>query len=435
MPASNGTINFKIDTGADVTVVPQEELTKLNIHLNELKQTRKKVTGPGHNKLKGIGYTYTTFRWGDKRSTELIYICQNLTKALLGKPAINRLQIAKLNKPSTYSCNEISTIQLPHGHTSNHTQPEENKFIQDYPEVFNGLDDIEGPPINIELKPETTPYRITTPRHIPIPLFEAVKEEIKRMEKLGVIKRVEQPTDWCHPIVVAAKPNNQIRLCINLTKLNKEIEHELYQLEPVDQTIARLGEECQVMTKLDANSDHWQMKLDEDTQILTTFITPLGRSCCTRGPFGLSSVQEIFNKRMDSIIDGLPGVAKSTDDFLNYGKTVEEHDNRLNQVLQRFKDKKVTLNKSFFKVKQVEFLEHHISPDGVRPLTSMISAITDYPTPTTLTELRRFMGMAQQLLKFTNQLATAAEPLRELLSSKTVWTWTIEHENSFKRVK
>ena len=51
MPASNGTINFKIDTGADVTVVPQEELTKLNIHLNELKQTRKKVTGPGHNKL------------------------------------------------------------------------------------------------------------------------------------------------------------------------------------------------------------------------------------------------------------------------------------------------------------------------------------------------------------------------------------------------
>ena len=182
------------------------------------------MTGPGNNKLKCIGYTYIIFQWGDKRSTELIYICQNLTKALLGKPAINRLQVAKLNKPSTYSCNEISTIQLPHGHTSNHKQPEENKFIQDYPEVFNGLGDIEGPPINIKLKPETTPYRITAPRHIPIPLFEAVKEDLKRMVKLGVIKRVEQPTDWCHPIVVVAKPNKQIRLCIDLTKLKKGID-------------------------------------------------------------------------------------------------------------------------------------------------------------------------------------------------------------------
>ena len=159
------------------------------------------------------------------------------------------------------------------------------------------------------------------------------------MEKLGVIKRVEQPTDWCHPIVMVAKLNNQIRLCIDLIKLNKEIERELYELEPVDQTIARLGEECQVMTKLDASSDYSQMKLDEDSQLLTTFITSLGRFCCTRGPFGLSSMQEIFNKRMDSIID-LQGVAKSSDDFLVYGKTMEEHDSRLNQLLQRFIDKK-----------------------------------------------------------------------------------------------
>ena len=61
-----------------------------------------------------------------------------------------------------------------------------------------------------------------------------MKEEIKWMEKLGVVKIVEQLTDWCRPIVVVAKPNNQIRLYINITKLNKGIERELYQLEPVD---------------------------------------------------------------------------------------------------------------------------------------------------------------------------------------------------------
>ena len=92
-------------------------------------------------------------------------------------------------------------------------------------------------------------------------------------------------------------------------------------------------------------------------------------------------------------------------------------------------------SKCVFKFKQVEFIGHHISADGVRPLISKISAITDYPTQTNLTKLRRFMGMTQQLSKFTKQLGTAAEPLRELLFSKTVWTWTIEHENSFKKVK
>ena len=61
-------------------------------------------------------------------------------------------------------------------------------------------------------------------RHILIPLFEAVKDEIRKMEKLGAIRKVDEPTNWCNSIVVVAKPHNKIRLCINLTILNKVIE-------------------------------------------------------------------------------------------------------------------------------------------------------------------------------------------------------------------
>ena len=71
-----------------------------------------------------------------------------------------------------------------------------------------------------------------------------------------------------------------------------------------------------MFTKLDANSGYWQAPLDEDSQLLTIFITPFGRYCCTRGPSGLSSMQEIFNKKMDNIVEDLGGVAKSIDDFL-----------------------------------------------------------------------------------------------------------------------
>lgn len=162
------------------------------------------------------------------------------------------------------------------------------------------------------------------------------------------------------------------------------------------------------------------MKLYNESQLLTTFIIPLGRFCCARGWFGLTSMQEIFNKCMDSIINSLPGVAKSTDNFLAYGKTNEEHDICLNQVLQRFKDKGVTLNKKkcVFKVKQNEFLGDYILPDGVKPLKSKISAITNYPTPTNLNELCRFMGMTKQLSKFTNYLAQPLNHFRNYCQVK-----------------
>ena len=160
-------------------------------------------------------------------------------------------------------------------------------------------------------------------------MLDKVKEEIQKMERLGVIRKVNHPTEWCHPIVVVGKPNSKIRICIDLTKLNLGIKREFYQIERVEETISKIGSGCEVFTKLDANSGYWQVPLDEDSQLLTTFITPFGRYCCTRGPFGLSSMQEIFNKKMDNIVEDLEGVVKSTDDFLVYGKNQTEHDFRL----------------------------------------------------------------------------------------------------------
>ena len=104
------------------------------------------------------------------------------------------------------------------------------------------------------------------------------------MLDLGVIRKIDKPTAWCHPIVIVPKSSGEIRLCIDLTKLNAGVERELYQLESVEETLAKLGDECVHMTKVDANSGYWQVPLDEESQELTTFITPIGRFCCTRGP-------------------------------------------------------------------------------------------------------------------------------------------------------
>ena len=217
-----------------------------------------------------------------------------------------------------------------------------NKFIKEFPKVFNGLGKMKREPVHIQLKPDTVPFHLSAAPHVALPMQDKVRIELNRMENLGVIRKVNEPTDWCYPMVIVNKKDGNLRICIYLTKLNLEVKREFYQMESVEETIAKLGDKCNYMSKLDCNSGYWQLPLDDESQQLTTFITPFGRYCCTRGPFGLSSMQEIFNKKMDFILEGLKGVAKSTDDLLIYGKTEAEHDERVRQVLHRLEENRVT---------------------------------------------------------------------------------------------
>ena len=195
-------------------------------------------------------------------------------------------------------------------------------------------------------------------------MLEQSEREIMRMEKLGLIKKVDEPTEWCHPVVIAPNADGKIRLCLDLTKLNRVTKREFYQLEAVNETISKIGHECKVMSKLDANTAYWQLPLDEESQKKATFISPFGCFCPTRAPFGLLSLPEIFSKCIDKILEGIHRVAKSIDDFLVYGRTFEEHDTRLEKLLSNLAENGVTLikDKCQFHQTEVTFLGHKISP-------------------------------------------------------------------------
>ena len=445
MPAENGTIEFKVDTGADVTIIPDTDLTKLGLERDDIRRTRKKLFGANKQRIQCLGYVSTRFTWGDKTEKQIVYVCKNIRRALLGKPAINKFNIIQMNIPESYSCGKVDAVDESQDKYKEKTLEEEfNEIAEKHPilkkfkKVFTKLGNINaGDEVNIRVKEGTQPYQTYSPRHIPLPLLGKVIEELKRMESLGVIRKMDKPTQWCHPIVIVSKPSGEIRLCIDLTKLNTGVERELYQLEAVDETIGKLGDDCVYMSKLDANSGYWQVPLNEKSQELTTFITPVGRFCCTRGPYGLSSMQEIFSKKMDIVIEGLKGVVKSTDDFLVYAKTKKELEDRTEKLLERFEKYGVTVNvrKCLFERKEMDFLGHRITKDGIRPLQSKMEAIRNFPQPTNITELRRFMGMANQMAKFSPKLAESSAPLRDLLSSKNSWLWTSTHSEAFEAVK
>ena len=163
-------------------------------------------------------------------------------------------------------------------------------IVKQYTTLFQGLGKLEGE-LTIQLKEGATPFCLTTPRRVPLPLMKKVQEEIKRMEQLDVIEPVDEPTEWCSPIVVMPKADGRVRRCVDLTRLNQAVRREVYQMPTVEETLGSLTEGS-VFSKLDANSGFHQIVLSPESAKLTTFIMPFGRYMFKRLPFGISSAPE-----------------------------------------------------------------------------------------------------------------------------------------------
>ena len=189
----------------------------------------------------------------------------------------------------------------------------------------------------IKLQTDAVPYSIFTPRSIPWPLRDKVREELKKTESDGITTKVDEPIPWCAGMVVMPKKSGEIRVCVDLKRLNERVLREVYPLPRVDDILAQLaGAKC--FSKLDANCRFWQILLNEKSRLLTTFLTPFGRYCFTKLPFGISSGPEPFQKRMSQTLSRLDGIVCLIDDVLVMGKNAKEHDERLLAVLQRIRD-------------------------------------------------------------------------------------------------
>ena len=227
------------------------------------------------------------------------------------------------------------------------------------------------------------------PQQVPIPLRKETERELQRMERNGVISRVEDPTGMVCPDATP-KSSGKVRVCVDLTKLNQFVQRKNHPLSTTDTTFANLAG-ARYFSRLDANSGFWQIKLSERSKPLTTFITPWGRYCFNVLPFRISSGSEKFQKCMSQILEGLDGVECNIDDVLVHGATQEEHDRRLEAVHQRLSNANDTLNadKCVFNVSSVQFLGQIVGPDGIKPDAAKVRAVLKMPTPTNQHEVRR----------------------------------------------
>ena len=394
-------MTLQLDTGAEVTVIPEKMWREVG--QPQLTASDRTLRGPDSRAVPTLGKFVGTFTHNSRSVETEVYVVKGLAKPLLGRPTILDLGPVKL----------VAAVEQQHQHLT---------LKEQYPSLLQHRTPGRRPAVHT---------RHTSTRGYPA---SQARPAGTRMEKMKVITRVNQPTDWCAGMVVVPKTNGRVRICIDLTRLNESVKRERHPLPAVDQTLAQLAG-AKLFSKLDANSGFWQIQLAPSSSLLTTFITPFGRFCFRRLPFGISSAPEHFQRRMSEALSGLAGTVCMMDDVLVYGENREEHDERLTGVLQRLSDLGMTLNadKCVFAQTSVKFLRHVVDSQGIRLDPDKIEAISEFATRTCVRDIRRFLGMVNQLSKFSPNLSDMTQPLRELLVKDRVWVWDEAQRQTFSR--
>lgn len=320
-----------------------------------------------------------------------------------------------------------------------HSTPEPagavHNIVDDYHDVFSkDLGLIKGPPATLQLKEGAVP-KFCKARSIPYALRDRVTQELDRLVAIGVLSPV-QHSDWATPIVPVLKKDGTVRICGDFkATLNPACTVEQYPLPVIEDMFASLngGEYFSILDLRDAYN---QVPLDEAARKLCVINTHRGLFSYNRLPFGISSAPAIFQRKMDAILSGLPGVQAYLDDVL-VSEARGDGSERLKSVLQRFREHGVKLrsDKCSFRQPSVTYLGHRIDREGLHPTEKNLEAIAQAPRPQNVAELRSFLGMLTFYAKFLPNMSTLLSPLNKLLEKGTVWQWGRQQEAAFEKAK
>lgn len=259
--------------------------------------------------------------------------------------------------------------------------------------------------------------------------------EVDRLVRLDIIERIDDTTEWVSPIVVVSKPNNEIRLCVDYTHLNRAVIRPYFPMPKIESSLARI-KEARIFSKIDANKGFYQIRLSPESQLLTCFICPFGRFIFKRLPFGISCAPEYFVSKFNMVLDGIENCISHVDDILIFGKNKVEHDVALNRVLERLDKEGITINKkkSCFGVNQVAYLGYVLSDKGISIDPDRIKAIVDYPKPENKTQIQRFLGLVNFVAKFVPNRSQILEPIN-VLTGKVDFVWDKIQDEAFVKIK
>ncbi|GFT56856.1 retrovirus-related Pol polyprotein from transposon opus [Nephila pilipes] len=309
-------VNFKLDTSAEVNILPLYILNKFKVK----------------PKLSETNLSLTTYGLKSCKELQLIEIIDAIECSVISK----------------------------------------NELINQYRDVFTGIGEFPSEPYHITLKDNSVPV-IHPPRRVPQALQPKLKSTSNNLEKEGIVSKVNKPTDWVQSLVIVEKPNGNLRSCLDPRDLNKVIKREHYQIPCTDDIISRL-EGKKIFSVVGLKDGFWHVPLDEVSSEICTFNTPYGRYKFNKLIFGIVSAPEVFKKRNQKLFGDIEGVEIYFDDIIVAGYDEDSHDAIMAKVLERARSLNIKFNpdKLQYRVSEVKYVGQIISKSVTAPLREII---------------------------------------------------------------
>lgn len=268
-----------------------------------------------------------------------------------------------------------------------------------------------------------------------------VDKQIKKMLNQGIIRPSVSPYSsplWIVPKKMDASNERKWRIVIDYRKLNNVSVGDSYPLPNIEYILDQLGHST-YFTTLDLASGFHQIEMEPEDIPKTAFSTPFGHYEFTRMPFGLRNSPSTFQRLMNNALTGLQGLQCFVylDDIVVYASSIENHSMKLKSIFDRLRSNNLLLqpDKCEFMRREVAYLGHVISDQGVSPNPDKIKAISTYPTPKNPKQIKQFLGLIGYYRRFIKDFSALAKPLTLLLKKDTPFNWTPKSQAAFDTFK
>lgn len=412
-------IEMEIDTGAAVSIISEKMyLTQFPERPLDVASVKLKTyTG---ETMPVLGQFEATIDYKQQREQLPLIVVKGAGPALCGRNWLHKI---------TLDWKEIKHVSEMHEPRSI------DEVLQLHSEVFKEeLGTLHGFKAKILVNPDVPP-KFCKSRPLPFAMKARVDAELDRLEKAGIISPVKH-SEWAAPVVPVIKKDNTIRLCgdYKLT-VNQAANTETYPLPRIEELMATLSG-GKIFSKIDLASAYQQVLLEEESKKLLTFNTHRGLFVYNRLAFGVSSAPSIFQRIMENLLKDLD-VVTYLDDLLVTGKNEHDHVQKLQKVLQRLQEcgLRVKKSKCEFGKKEIEYLGHVLDSQGLHPSPEKVKAIKEAPAPSSVKELRAFLGLVNYYGRFMPNQSTLLAPLYKLLKDHTEWEWTKPQQKAFEACK
>lgn len=418
---------MELDSGSAVAVMGEDEFRYYFPKL-KINKTYIRLKSYSNHLLQVIGCVNVDVGFKGQHRWLLLYVVSGKKQPLFGLQWIRAFSENVVN----FIQENIQICAVSHHKSKDRLA----NLITKYDKIFKNVEgEMKVKPIKLQFK--TTPKpKFFAARSVPFAIKTAVEDELLEWEGKGILRKVDT-SEFATPIVPIMKQNGKIRICGDYKiTLNPQLHIDEYPLPTTNVLLNKLAGGDK-FSKIDLKNAYLQWPVEADDQKYLTINTHRGLFQVTRLMFGLNFAPTKFQKLIESILSGIPGIQVFIDDIRITAPNDSEHLKLLEVVFKRLLEFNIQVNveKCEFMKEEIEYCGYKLDKYGVHKSPSKMEAVLQAPRPKNKTELQSFLGLINYYHRFFENLGTKLEPLHKLLRSGNKWVWDKNCENSFNALK